>query len=71
LPDFLPAIGPIPGQPRVIAAFGHQHIGLTTAAVTGALVRDLVLGVPPAVDLAPFAPGRFGGRLPAGDPARG
>jgi glycine/D-amino acid oxidase-like deaminating enzyme len=60
LPDFLPAIGPLPGQPRVIAAFGHQHIGLTTAAVTGATVRDLVLGVRGVIDAEPYAPGRFG-----------
>jgi glycine/D-amino acid oxidase-like deaminating enzyme len=62
LPDFLPAIGPVPRQPRVIAAFGHQHIGLTTAAITGELVRDLVLGALPALDPAPYAPGRFGSR---------
>lgn len=60
LPDFLPAIGALPGQPRLVAAFGHQHIGLTTAAVTGALVRDLVAGARPALDIAPFDPGRFG-----------
>jgi glycine/D-amino acid oxidase-like deaminating enzyme len=60
LPDFLPAIGPIPGHPRVIAAFGHQHIGLTTAAVTGELVRDMVRGETPEVDVAPYAPARFG-----------
>jgi len=71
LPDFLPAIGPLPGQPRVIAAFGHQHIGLTTAAITGALVRDLVLGTPPTVELAPFAPGRFGGSAARGGRVRG
>jgi D-amino-acid dehydrogenase len=59
LPDFLPAIGPLPGHPRVIAAFGHQHIGLTTAAITGALVRDLVRGARPALDIAPYDPGRF------------
>jgi glycine/D-amino acid oxidase-like deaminating enzyme len=60
LPDFLPAIGPVPGHPRIIAAFGHQHIGLTTAAVTGELVRDLVRGDAPAIDPAPYAPARFG-----------
>jgi D-hydroxyproline dehydrogenase len=59
LPDFLPAIGPLPGQPRIIAAFGHQHIGLTTAAVTGALVRDMVRGRAPEIDVAPYSPGRF------------
>jgi len=61
LPDFLPAIGPVPGRPGVLAAFGHQHIGLTTAALTGAIVRDLVLGAPPGFDLSPYAPGRFRG----------
>jgi glycine/D-amino acid oxidase-like deaminating enzyme len=62
LPDFLPAIGPVPGHPRVIAAFGHQHIGLTTAAVTGEMVRDLVRGDAPEIDPAPFAPARFARR---------
>lgn len=59
LPDFLPAIGALPGHPRILAAFGHQHIGLTTAAITGALVRDLIAGVTPALDMAPYHPGRF------------
>lgn len=62
LPDYLPMIGPLPGHPRVLAAFGHQHIGLTTAAVTAELVRDLVLGVPPALDMVPYAAGRFTAR---------
>ncbi len=59
LPDFLPAIGPLPGHPRVVAAFGHQHVGLTTATVTASLVRDVVLGGQPALDIAPYDPGRF------------
>jgi len=62
LPDFLPAIGPLPGAPRVLAAFGHQHIGLTTAAVTGALVCDLVAGRRGELDPAPYAPLRFAAR---------
>jgi len=61
LPDFLPAIGFLPGQRRVFAAFGHQHIGLTTAAVTAEIVRDLLLGRPAAVDVEPYAPARFRG----------
>lgn len=61
LPDFLPAIGPLPGHPRVIAAFGHQHIGLTTAAVTGAMVCSFVQGRPAEPDAAPFLPRRFAG----------
>jgi D-amino-acid dehydrogenase len=59
LPDFLPAIGKLPGHPRVLAAFGHQHIGLTTAAVTGNLIRDLVRGETPGLDITPYDPGRF------------
>jgi glycine/D-amino acid oxidase-like deaminating enzyme len=59
LPDFLPAIGPLPGHPRVLAAFGHQHIGLTTAAVTAELIADLACGRPSDIDLAPYDPGRF------------
>lgn len=59
LPDYLPAIGPLPRHPRVMAACGHQHIGLTTAAVTGGLIRDLVRGERPSLDMAPYDPGRF------------
>lgn len=59
LPDSLPAIGPIPGHPRIVAAFGHQHVGLTTAAVTGALVCEMVQGERPELDMAPYDPGRF------------
>jgi D-amino-acid dehydrogenase len=59
LPDYLPAIGVSPRDRNVIVACGHQHIGLTTAAATGEIVADLVAGRPPALDLAPFAPGRF------------
>jgi D-amino-acid dehydrogenase len=59
LPDFLPAIGPLPGQPRVLAAFGHQHVGLTTAAVTGTLICELVGGRRGELDPAPYAPLRF------------
>ncbi len=59
LPDFLPVIGPLPGHPRVLAAFGHQHIGLTTAAVTGAMVSNLVQGRPADPDVTPFLAHRF------------
>lgn len=58
LPDSLPVIGRATA-PHVIYAFGHGHLGKTQAAATGRLVRDLVLGQDPAIDLAPFRPGRF------------
>jgi D-amino-acid dehydrogenase len=61
LPDFLPAIGPLqPGSP-VYAAFGHHHIGLTTATVTAQMICAAMLGRQPAFDPAPFSPERFRG----------
>lgn len=59
LPDSLPVIGTAPSAPAVIYAFGHGHLGLTQAAATGRLVRDLALGRAPAIDLAPFDARRF------------
>ena len=60
LPDYLPAIGRSRRQPGVFYAFGHQHLGLTLAAITGELLAALVSGEPPAIDLQPFDIGRFG-----------
>jgi len=59
LPDYLPAIGRSRRAPGVLYAFGHQHLGLTLAAVTGELVAALAIGAAPAVDLAPFDLERF------------
>jgi len=59
LPDYLPAIGRSARDPRVLYAFGHQHLGLTLAAVTGECVAALAAGERPPVDLAPFAIERF------------
>jgi len=59
LPDTLPAIGAAKRDRRVTYAFGHGHLGLTQAAATARLVADIVLGRPPAIDVAPFRPQRF------------
>ena len=59
LPDSLPVIGRAPGRRDVLFAFGHGHLGLTMAAVTGRLVADLAGGRAPPVDMAPFAAERF------------
>lgn len=59
LPDSLPAIGPLPGHPNAICAFGHGHLGLTQSAGTGKIVADLLTGQHPGIDLAPFSPARF------------
>ncbi|RKS43061.1 glycine/D-amino acid oxidase-like deaminating enzyme [Paracoccus pantotrophus] len=59
LPDSLPAIGPLPGHPNVICAFGHGHLGLTQSTGTARIVADLLAGEDPGIDLAPFSPARF------------
>ncbi|UUP17359.1 D-amino acid dehydrogenase [Nitratireductor thuwali] len=61
MPDSLPVIGPSSRDPDVILAFGHGHLGLTQAAGTGRLVRDLVSGQAPSIDITPFRPQRFKG----------
>lgn len=61
LPDYLPGIGRLPtGSPNVFYAIGHQHIGLTLAAVTGDLVADLVAERTPRHDVSAFDLRRFG-----------
>ena len=59
LPDSLPVIGAARAAPNVFYAFGHGHLGLTQAAASGRLIRDLVLGQTSPIDLAPFSPQRF------------
>ncbi len=59
LPDGLPVIGTAPTSPRAILAFGHAHLGLTLAAKTAAIVRDLAAGRAPGLDLSPYSPTRF------------
>ena len=59
LPDSRPVIGRAPRAASVVYAFGHGHLGLTQAAATGRLIRDLVLEQTPALDLSPFSPRRF------------
>ena len=62
-PDSLPVIAKSPKQANVYLAFGHGHIGLTLAAITGKLVGELVAGETPTVDLEPFSPTRFKMRI--------
>jgi D-hydroxyproline dehydrogenase len=41
LPDYLPAIGRSRSMRNVMYAVGHQHLGLTLAAITGELIASL------------------------------
>ncbi|MEA2739606.1 MAG: D-amino-acid dehydrogenase [Acetobacteraceae bacterium] len=58
-PDGLPVLGPASGCADVVHAFGHGHVGLTAAAMSGKVVADLVAGRAPAFDLGPYSAGRF------------
>lgn len=62
MPDHLPVLGPVPGVPGLICAFGHQHLGLTLSGVTARLISDVVAGRPDTAALHPFRPDRFGHR---------
>jgi D-amino-acid dehydrogenase len=59
LPDYLPAIGRVPGAPGLFYSFGHQHIGLTLSGVNALAMADLVAGRG-RPDLEPFDLRRFG-----------
>ena len=59
MPDSLPMIGPLPGDPSILLAFGHAHNGMTSAPTTGRVIADLIAGRRPFIDLAPYRPDRF------------
>jgi glycine/D-amino acid oxidase-like deaminating enzyme len=59
LPDGVPVLGRSSASERVIYAFGHQHLGLTLAGISGRIVADLIARRTPPLDLAPYAATRF------------
>ncbi|MEY8801344.1 NAD(P)/FAD-dependent oxidoreductase [Leisingera sp. XS_AS12] len=58
MPDSLPVLGRSARSPRLLYAFGHQHVGLTLGGLTGRLITDLAQGRDPGLDLAPLAASR-------------
>lgn len=60
LPDYLPGIGRARGPHELFYAVGHQHLGLTLAAVTADLIADLVAARTPRFDVRAFDLARFG-----------
>ncbi len=44
---------------KILLAFGHQHLGLTQAAITADLISELVADKPTSVNIAPFTLQRF------------
>lgn len=59
LPDSRPVIGRSTVSPRILHAFGHQHLGLTLGGITGRIIADLAEGRAPNLPLAAFAADRF------------
>jgi D-hydroxyproline dehydrogenase len=59
LPDSLPVIDQHPDYPTIVAAFGHQHLGLTQAAITSELVADRMTGQTTSIELSPYRMTRF------------
>lgn len=60
-PDHLPVVSAAATVPGLFVAAGHEGDGIGLAAVTGALIADLVMGRPPRLDPAPLGLGRFAG----------
>ena len=58
-PDALPVIGYSTSSEHILYAFGHHHIGLTLAGITGKLIAELANGEEPSHNIAPFSPRRF------------
>jgi D-amino-acid dehydrogenase len=60
LPDYLPAIGRSGLADNLLYSFGHQHLGLTLAAINADIVTALALGHDAPIDIGAFALERFG-----------
>tara|TARA_B100001123_G_scaffold286931_1_gene319804 strand:+ start:664 stop:1926 length:1263 start_codon:yes stop_codon:yes gene_type:complete len=58
-PDSVPYIGEVPGYPRLFYGFGHAHLGLTGAPMTGRMVAALVSNQPLNIDMKPYSLNRF------------
>jgi len=59
LPDSMPVIGGSPVYTNAFFGFGHGHLGLTSAAITGRTIADLAAGRTPLFDPTPFRVDRF------------
>ena len=60
LPDSLPVLGYSSKSKNVVYAFGHQHLGMTLAAITGEIIADLLSNKKPRVSISPYRANRFG-----------
>ncbi len=44
MPDMLPVVGAMPGQPGLWAHFGHGHHGFTLGPMTAAILAETMEG---------------------------
>ena len=58
-PDGLPILGKVDKVGGFLVAAGHEGDGIALSAVTGKLIRDLILGPEPHAGLASIGLGRF------------
>jgi D-hydroxyproline dehydrogenase subunit beta len=58
-PDKLPLIGPLPGDPSLWLATGHEGLGITTAPATAELIAAHFTGAQSAIPAEPYLPSRF------------
>jgi len=56
MPTSLPVIGPLHICPAILLAFGHGHLGLTLAPLTGRLIAAAVDNIAPPFDVTPYLP---------------
>lgn len=59
LPDYLPAIGRAKVANNLLYAFGHQHLGVTLAAISAELVVKIASDQTPSYELSSFDLARF------------
>ena len=55
-PDIRPLLGPVSGLDGLVVATGLGASGLTMGPLAGSLAAQTALGLPPAIDLEPYAP---------------
>lgn len=66
-PDGNPLIGPAPAVQGFYLINGFSGHGFQHSPAAGRVLADLITGVDPGVDLAPFSPGRFAAGVVAGE----
>lgn len=59
MPDSLPVISQSATDKRVVYAFGHGHVGLTLAGLTGYMVNNFISNLEQPFDLTPLRADRY------------